>query len=267
MATAVELMDERPVSPTSIERQKQVNAYFDVESLYWKDLYSGESGLLGEIIRDRQRSAIDCILNLGLPLTAHILEIGCGAGYMSIELANRGFSTTAIDASHDMVETAKGNVLDRGFAGQVTVEQGDVHNLRYADGSCDLVIAIGVLPWVPQPELAVTEVARVTKRGGYALFTTANLLELRNILDPWRYPFLRPLKLRMKEALIRSRVLRSTPSMRMMRPSMVDRQLMHAGLRPVESRTVGFGPFSLFGASYPAREGRDSTSQTPTTLR
>ncbi|KHF29506.1 Ubiquinone biosynthesis O-methyltransferase [Anoxybacillus sp. BCO1] len=40
---------------------------------------------------------------------AHILEVAPGPGYLSIELAKRGFHVTAIDISPDFVEIATQN--------------------------------------------------------------------------------------------------------------------------------------------------------------
>jgi len=41
-----------------------------------------------------------------LPLGGHILDIGCGSGRITIELARRGFDVIGIDVSEELLETA-----------------------------------------------------------------------------------------------------------------------------------------------------------------
>jgi SAM-dependent methyltransferase len=47
------------------------------------------------------------------PATPHLLDIGCGTGYHSIELAKKGFKVTAIDISEDMLSYFKQTLIDQ----------------------------------------------------------------------------------------------------------------------------------------------------------
>jgi len=60
--------------------------------------------------------------------------------------------------------------------------------LAFPDGIFDLVVAIGVIPWVDHPVRAIQEVARVTRPGGYLLMSSANRLGLSSQLDPMANP-------------------------------------------------------------------------------
>lgn len=246
MAGGVTKFEEYSVS-CDTSHQSHVNSYFDAESSYWKRLYTHEKGVVGEIIRDRHDAALRLIDRLALPAGSQLLEVGCGAGYMAIEMDRRGHQVHATDASEMMVRRARRNAEQCGASTRLAIDRGDVHNLNFAEASLDLVIAIGVIPWIDDPEAAINEAARVTKPGGYALFTSANRMELRNLLDPWRYPFLRPLKLRLKDAIEGAGIRRATPAMTFHSIDSVDTALTKADLQKITGLTVGFGPFSLFG--------------------
>lgn len=229
-----------------LRHQQEVDDYFTAESQYWRDLYTSERGVVGEIIRDRHVRALSLIDALALPPGSRALEVGCGAGFLSIELANRGLKVSAVDSSEAMVDRARRHAADAGKT-EISVNVGDIHNLSFEDRSFDLVVAIGVIPWIDGPQEAIQEVARVTKPGGYVLFTNANRLELRNLLDPWRYPVLRPLKLGLKRALEGARIRPVSPSMTFHRTDQIDEMLQAARLQKIQGMTLGFGPFSLFG--------------------
>src|SRR6516225_4513611 len=87
-------------------KQRRTDAYFTAQAQFWKDLYNATS-LYGAIHQERLAIALDWITELALPQAARILEVGCGAGLLSVELAKREFVVTAIDSSEGMVELAQ----------------------------------------------------------------------------------------------------------------------------------------------------------------
>lgn len=100
-----------------------------------------------------------------------VLDVGCGVATTAIEIARRNDATvTAADISPIMLERARKNVQAAGVADRVTVEQADILELPYADGSFDVVIAEAVTMFVDR-EKAAGELARVTKPGGRVLAT------------------------------------------------------------------------------------------------
>ena len=102
-----------------------------------------------------------------------------------------------------MVQQARQNAVLAGITDQLKVEIGDVYALAFADDSFDLVLAIGVFPWLAQAERAIREMARVTRPEGYVILTAANWTGLPDLLDPRLNPALAPLRQRVRAMLAR----------------------------------------------------------------
>jgi ubiquinone/menaquinone biosynthesis C-methylase UbiE len=224
------------------DAQGPVNAYFDSEASYWDGVYRG--GTLQDLIYQRRQAFVfACVDESGQAASPNALEIGCGAGHLTIELAKRALTVEAVDASRAMVDTTAARVRDAGIEDRVSVRQADVHALPFQSGCFDLVVAVGVLPWLHSPAAAVAEMARVLRPGGQLVLTADNRARLTSFTDPRRVIAIAPLK-RLYRSLRRS----EPPAIsRLDSPRVIDRMVAQAGLQPNIRRTVGFGPFSFMG--------------------
>src|SRR5271168_3916580 len=92
------------------------------------------------------------------------LDIGCGTGFLSLELAARGHRVTGIDFAPAMLALAKEKAVGAGAA--IRFEEADAENLPFAPASFDLVITRHVLWTLPHPEAAIDEWIRVLRPGG-----------------------------------------------------------------------------------------------------
>ncbi|MFQ5516664.1 MAG: class I SAM-dependent methyltransferase [Acidimicrobiia bacterium] len=92
-----------------------------------------------------------------------VLDVGSGAGFVAVGLANTAH-IIAVDRSSEAVAEAR----DAG----VLVAAADAARLPFADATFDAVICSEVLEHVADPERAVAEAARVTVHGGLFLFST-----------------------------------------------------------------------------------------------
>jgi SAM-dependent methyltransferase len=91
-----------------------------------------------------------------------VLDVGCGPGGNTAWLDSYG-DVVGVDSSPEAVRLA------RSRHPEMEVREGDVADLSFADGSFDLVLAIGVLAMVPDDARAVSELVRVA-RGGAGVF-------------------------------------------------------------------------------------------------
>lgn len=234
------------------ELQQRITAYFEVTASSWDDLYS-EEGLRAEIFRRRQETVLAWIDALDLPPAPRVLDVGSGAGHLTVQLANRGFDVSAIDPSASMRERTRARVEASGFGGQVTVSDADVQALPYNDGEFDLAVALGVLPWIPHPSVGVAEMSRVLKQGGFLIVTADNAWRLTFWLDPRLWPAHAPLRRFLKRVIKTLRSRNGVPVDLEAAPThhtimYVDR-LLGSTVTKVRAATVGFGPVTLNGRS------------------
>ncbi|HEV2326939.1 MAG TPA: class I SAM-dependent methyltransferase [Terracidiphilus sp.] len=87
-----------------------------------------------------------------------ILDLGCGDGQLTAQLATAGAEVRGIDASPQMAAAARARGLE--------VEEGSAENLPYADASFDAVFSNAALHWMRDQDAVLGEVHRVLKTGG-----------------------------------------------------------------------------------------------------
>jgi ubiquinone/menaquinone biosynthesis C-methylase UbiE len=222
-----------------------VMEYFDAREQYWAEIYDGDD-VLNEIYRGRQRVALASVDALGLPPTSRVLEVGSGAGLLTVELLRRSFHVHAVDLSGRMVEHTRTRAAADapGFALEATIA--DVQALPFEECGFDLVVALGVVPWVSSPATAIDEMARVTKAGGHVLVTADNDWRLSRVLDPRLSPALNPLK-RLVKRVFRGRQPFSASRHRYHSNRAMDDLQGASDLTQVHSSTFGFGPFTILG--------------------
>jgi 2-polyprenyl-6-hydroxyphenyl methylase / 3-demethylubiquinone-9 3-methyltransferase len=102
--------------------------------------------------------------------SASVLDVGCGAGFLSNHLAREGFAVTGLDASQDSIDVAARHDATK----QAQYLLGDALRLPFPDASFDVVCAMDFLEHVEEPAKAVAEMARVLKPGGTFFFHTFN---------------------------------------------------------------------------------------------
>lgn len=99
-----------------------------------------------------------------------IIDVGCGAGFLSNALALRGHSVTGVDVSERSLEAAARH--DR--TGTVRYCAGDARRLPFPAGAFDVACAMDFLEHVDEPEAVIGEIARVLAPGGLFFFHTFN---------------------------------------------------------------------------------------------
>ncbi|MBN2346311.1 MAG: class I SAM-dependent methyltransferase [Candidatus Aminicenantes bacterium] len=100
----------------------------------------------------------------------HLLEIGCGMGFDSLEFLKRGVRVTATDLTDAAVELARAHFSCAGVRAE-EVRRENVLALSFADATFDAVWANGVLHHTGDTPRAIAEVRRVLKPGGRAIIS------------------------------------------------------------------------------------------------
>ncbi len=101
--------------------------------------------------------------------TGSCLDIGCGPGYLAIEMAKRShLKIIGVDIDPEAVQIARENVNREKLTDRITIETGDVHRLRFADDTYDLIVSRGSFLFWENTLQAFREIYRVLKPGGVA---------------------------------------------------------------------------------------------------
>jgi SAM-dependent methyltransferase len=97
------------------------------------------------------------------------LDIGCGPEYLGIEMAKRSnLQIVGVDLDPEVVQIARKNIKREKLLDRISVEQGDIHHLRFADDTYDLIISRGSYLFWENTFQAFREIYRVLKPGGVA---------------------------------------------------------------------------------------------------
>ena len=113
------------------------------------------------------------------------LDVGCGTGILAFCLANNAatISVHGIDLSTAYIDHARARIRDA----RLDFRVGDACALPFADASFDHSLSMLALQFIPQAQLAVCEMTRVTRPGGTVaaatLDTRGGLVAHRLILD------------------------------------------------------------------------------------
>jgi SAM-dependent methyltransferase len=98
---------------------------------------------------------------------ARVLDVGCGPGTITIDIAQRVAPgrVVGLDAAEDAVAAAGEAARSAGVT-NLELAVGDVYALDHADGAFDVVHAHQVLQHVAEPVAALREMGRVCRPGG-----------------------------------------------------------------------------------------------------
>jgi ubiquinone/menaquinone biosynthesis C-methylase UbiE len=142
------------------DRAKAAEEYFALHAEQWdaiRSLHVAESEVDAAILSLLDGESV-----------GRLVDIGTGTGGMIALLGKNAEHITGIDRSPEMLRLARAKLSEAGAA-QVDLQQGDVARLPVADASADTVTIHQVLHYLPSPEIAIAEAARVLVPGGRLL--------------------------------------------------------------------------------------------------
>ena len=154
---AVIVRDQSRLGQVRAARAEKAMAYFSRNARSWDDLrrlHVSEAEVekaLREMVGDRP---VDSLLDLGTG-TGRLLQLFEG-------IYRHGMG---IDASREMLAVARSNLEKSGIS-KASIRLGDIFNLPLESGGFDLVTVHQVLHYLDEPQLAISEAARMLRPSG-----------------------------------------------------------------------------------------------------
>ena len=96
-----------------------------------------------------------------------LLDAGCGTGWFSRRAVELGAVVTSLDVGENLLNEVKKKC-------ETTRVVGDVTALKFKDNSFDIIVSSDVIEHTPDPAKAISEMARVLKKGGVLALTVPN---------------------------------------------------------------------------------------------
>ena len=138
---------------------EEVNAYFERIAPEWDRL---RQGYFTEQVRQ-------ALLDRALPQPwMRAADVGSGTGFLALGLAPLVAEVHCIDASPAMLEQARANL---GEQRNVHFHVADGATLPLEDGTMDLAVANMCLHHIPEPIVALREMARILRPAGQLILT------------------------------------------------------------------------------------------------
>lgn len=154
------------------------------------------------------------------------VDVGGGFGRLCLLLENYADKVTLAEPSRQQLDIAKDFLQNYPQIDRKLMQADD---LKFANGSVDLVTLIRVMHHLPKPAAELSEIARILSKDGYAIIEVANYMHARNRVKH----LLKGKRMPVDPVDIRSAANRRDEEIAFVNhnPYTVIKQLAHAGLR------------------------------------
>ncbi|MEM9210563.1 MAG: magnesium protoporphyrin IX methyltransferase [Pseudomonadota bacterium] len=162
------------MSDSYLSKRAQLATYFDqTASKTWERLTSDApvSRIRATVRAGREEMATTLLSMLPKDLSGlRVLDAGCGAGPLSIEMAKRGAEVVGIDISASLVDVARRRTPES-LSGRITYTVGDM--LSPGMGTFDAIVAMDSLIHYKGEDIAKSLVRLAQLTSGPIVFTVA----------------------------------------------------------------------------------------------
>ncbi len=150
---------------------KPINNDYDSIAHAWWSEDMGDTASLRYLINPPRFNYFRKIINDN-PEKLKTLDIGCGGGLLTEELAKLGLSVTGVDISKESILVARDHATRNDL--NITYLESCGERLPFKDASFDMVFCCDVLEHVNNVSTLILEISRVLKKGGIFFFDTIN---------------------------------------------------------------------------------------------
>jgi ubiquinone/menaquinone biosynthesis C-methylase UbiE len=136
----------------------------NLEAVKARQKATWESGDFGQIARSIENVAEEFMARQPLLPGAKVLDVASGTGNLAVIAARRGCEVSGIDIARNLIVQARARAAAEAL--RIDFREGDAEAMPYQDSQFDLVVSMFGVMFTPQPNVAASELRRVTKPGG-----------------------------------------------------------------------------------------------------
>jgi ubiquinone/menaquinone biosynthesis C-methylase UbiE len=249
--------------------------FFDEHSDLWAGRYTDPGN--GLLLHERHRTLLKFVDEWNPSPSMDFIDVGCGAGFLTYDLARRGLRGVGIDGAASMVDFCRAESERQNPESPWKYQQSDVESIPYPDNSFDVAICCGVIEYLPDDQGLLREVHRILRPGGRFLLCVTNQYSYSMSLYPLfqrmkRIPGMIQLASAIRGASTGSKKMMNLPHVpRRHKPAEIVRNLSANGFQIENDRYSGFsllpGPFSVLFSRMEHRLTRRVNKLADTRLR
>ena len=157
--------------------EEKTAQFFDRYARDFSAIYGNDNTLVNRVVNTLFRQTMKQRYLLTLegcqPIAGRsVLDIGCGPGHYSVELARRGANrVVGLDFAEGMLDLARKRAADAGVASVCSFQSGDFLTTDFTD-RFDYVIVMGFMDYIKDPRSMLTKALGVTANKAFFSFPT-----------------------------------------------------------------------------------------------
>jgi SAM-dependent methyltransferase len=161
-------------SPTNSRTQSFFDRYAGEFNAIYGNRNTATNRVINALFRRSMRTRYEMTIAQAHPIAGRtVLDVGCGPGHYSIELASRGAKAVlGIDFADGMLEIARAAAARAGVSATCEFRRADFHDASL-NGPFDFVIVMGFMDYMPDPAATIRRTLSLTRQRAFFSFPLA----------------------------------------------------------------------------------------------
>jgi SAM-dependent methyltransferase len=158
------VMELTETAPEAQRAPRNTTTIPNLEAIKARQKATWESGDFGQIARTIENVAEEFMARQPLHRGSQVLDVACGTGNLAVIAARQGCVASGIDIAANLIDQARIRAALSGL--RIHLQEADAEALPFGDDRFDLTVSMFGVMFAPRPDVATSELRRVTKPGG-----------------------------------------------------------------------------------------------------
>jgi 2-polyprenyl-3-methyl-5-hydroxy-6-metoxy-1,4-benzoquinol methylase len=161
---------------------ERLRAYFSASAREWQELYQRPRRVNDLVLAERRELAVAMIREL-VAAGGRVLDAGCGAGLVGLDLAEQGYFVHGVDIAEPMLELSRRRFREAGIADERReFSCGELLSVELPRGSFDAIVALGFLEYQVDEAPLLARFRELLRPGGTLVVSGPTEIRIANYL-------------------------------------------------------------------------------------